>query len=766
MRLEVVKDKIERYLRKDDSHPRLVNVNNPEDAMSICEYFSIGENMIKSVADFPPGDKDENLSEDAFWNFLDKVKGAVFLTGFTSYYKFFGGDKLQDFINGIIGMSLFESHLVLICYQCEDYLAKIDPRFRQLIYIVEGQKAELPRLTFVAPNIPGTPGEKVIEGIRNAAKHIESKPSAKLFIHTAQRKSSYPLTLFTIKELNNSYEALCSIDELTKHVEKGCGTKKDWELALTGVSRHGTWSKYITSVFGSAEIWERSISDWQDFDPIKKWLYFIALKLFGVKKSWCLREASNSAKDCAGFVRGIFRSLLSVPHDDKDFWEHYEERKKLLRILGNPDDEVTDYCKMVKSKEKHVLYYLTDATQSERNLIFECLAKYSEEAGRDRTEEVLQHVYPDLHSYLQPYRFKIPLLDDYFQQYKYQKVINKIFPEFLQVVNEQAEKREFNLFLPARSSKLDAIEKKGTVVYFVDAMGVEYLSYISDLCRKQKMMANVTVCHCELPSVTSLNKEFVAVFANGGADFVPDKNGIKSLDDLKHHGKEEFDFTLNTLPTYISRELEIIKETIGKIATKLSRGDYERAVMISDHGASRLAVLNNVENKWGSVSNAEHSGRCCPVTEVDEQPPCAVEENNHWVLANYDRFKGGRKANIEVHGGATLEEVVVPIIEIVYSSEPIEIHLLSQTIKFSRRKKNAVIKVFSKTRLNNLSVEVSGLSGEYEGHSADGQTFNIELPELVKAGTYTVKVYSKNNLLESGLQFTAENTDFSEKQLL
>ena len=41
----------------------------------------------------------------------------------------------------------------------------------------------------------------------------------------------------------------------------------------------------------------------------------------------------------------------------------------------------------------------------------------------------------------------------------------------------------------------------------------------------------------------------------------------------------------------------------------------------------------------------------------------ASDGKSYWVLANYDRFKGGRKASVEVHGGASLEEVVVPVIE-------------------------------------------------------------------------------------------------------
>ena len=136
------------------------------------------------------------------------------------------------------------------------------------------------------------------------------------------------------------------------------------------------------------------------------------------------------------------------------------------------------------------------------------------------------------------------------------------------------------------------------------------------------------------------------------------------------------------------------------------------------------------------------------------------------LYANYDRFKGGRKANIEVHGGATLEEVVVPIIEIIYAPDEIEIKLLDKKVKFSRRKKDAVIRIFSKTKLDNLSIRVSGLNGEYEGKSTDGQTFIFDLPELGKKDKYTVDVYYNNNLLKSGLEFMAENTDFGERKLL
>ena len=107
----------------------------------------------------------------------------------------------------------------------------------------------------------------------------------------------------------------------------------------------------------------------------------------------------------------------------------------------------------------------------------------------------------------------------------------------------------------------------------------------------------------------------------------------------------------------------------------------EKIILTSDHGASRLAVMFGRENKFKMNSNGEHSGRCCPINELDEKPTCATEENGYWVLANYDKFAGGRLSSVEVHGGATLEEILVPVIEFTLQGANVE-------VKISPAKKN------------------------------------------------------------------------------
>ena len=71
-------------------------------------------------------------------------------------------------------------------------------------------------------------------------------------------------------------------------------------------------------------------------------------------------------------------------------------------------------------------------------------------------------------------------------------------------------------------------------------------------------------------------------------------------------------------------------------------------------------------------SDGEHAGRCCPINELDDKPDCATEANGYWVIANYDRFAGGRLSSIEVHGGATLEEILVPVIEFTLKDSTVE----------------------------------------------------------------------------------------------
>ena len=163
---------------------------------------------------------------------------------------------------------------------------------------------------------------------------------------------------------------------------------------------------------------------------------------------------------------------------------------------------------------------------------------------------------------------------------------------------------------------IESLKRKDSQLYFMDAMGVEYLSYIIAVCRELNLVTSIKVCVAELPSITSRNKEFLDLFVDADHPTV----SIKEIDDIKHHGKYDYDFYKNSkLPIHLIKELEVIRNALVKIQEDLSGGKIQRAFMIADHGASRLAVLHDTENIWEMSEKGQHSGRCCPKSDVDEK---------------------------------------------------------------------------------------------------------------------------------------------------
>ena len=412
----------------------------------------------------------------------------------------------------------------------------------------------------------------------------------------------------------------------------------------------------------------------------------------------------------------------------------------------------------------NTIYYLTDATQLEKELMFAQIGQYWSDADNSEISRILRMVYPDLAIYLSDYSYHIPLLNTYFRQYKLCKVKNRISAEFASLVLEQAEKREFNTLLEPRCSKIEQISKDKTVLYFIDALGVEYLAYITQKCHDHGLRIQTKIARCELPSITSINHDFVEIFEQAGCNRVD----IKELDDIKHRGKDDFNYETTKLPIHLMWELEIIETAIKRIRAQLESGRYSRAVILSDHGASRLAVINEKENHWEMASKGIHSGRCCPVSELDQKPDYATEENGFYCLANYDRFRGGRKANIEVHGGASLEEVTVPIIEITLKGETENIEVFIQEdfreILVSYRKK-AAIELFIGANSDDITVKVNGKTYAAVPTGND-YIYHVDMPDLKKAGTYCADVFENGNNIAENLQFTVKKEGSSERNLL
>lgn len=761
MKLNDAIAKIEKYLASSSGTPMIVDLQTKTDYDTIKTYFSVGENVFMAAAQYC--NDDECPRYDDLYHALAIDRGNVFLTGLSAFLRLLGEQAMKQHFRSLLGMSIV-GHVVVITFGCSQFLQFADQRIRQTkrVITVEGTLPTLPNIIFSNSPLSFGEGVKAFMGIHELESAAEFGNWDTVILITAKKVSLYPLSMYNLEEISSAYDILCSKDHSTSSISKDMGTDEQWKYALSLFETQSSWSSVISQEFGSTGSLAFLISSYRNFDANKKWLYYLGLQLFGAKGNLYLSDVIKNCTKYSDFSRMIFRQILAYSHTGANYQTLYQQRRLLLPIFSEQHSVVIDYCKVAQSKGKDTIFYLSDSTQPEKELIFAQLEKYGMELGEDRIKSILKTVYPDLAVYLSDYSYHIPLLDQYFKQYKLCKVTNTITDEFASVVQDQAIKREFNSLLQPRYSKTEQIAKNGAVLYFIDALGVEYLAFIVQKCMENELRTKVDLATCELPSITGFNKEFVETFEAAGCKHAD----IKKLDEIKHHGNDSFNYETTKLPIHMIWELNILEETILKIKAQLASGLYAKAVIMSDHGASRLAVIREQESRWEMGTNGVHSGRCCPISEIDQKPDFATESNGFWCLANYDRFRGSRKANIEVHGGATLEEVVVPIIEITLKGDSIEVFIQKEfeEIQVSYRKK-AAIELFIGAILNNVTVTVNGKS--YPAfQTANDFIYRIDMPDIKKVGPYKVDVFENGNKIAEDLTFTVKKEGSSERNLL
>ena len=400
----------------------------------------------------------------------------------------------------------------------------------------------------------------------------------------------------------------------------------------------------------NAEQWNEFLQDnsTEENNPAY-WRYYLRGFIGGLGNRY-LKFVFDRSANFDEYARNIFFALLELDKDDKNFREFYALRKELVKNFN--EKILNEYISTARVKGADAVYYLTDNTKPEICAAIEAVQ------GLRKIPDALLENFPTIEKYLGEYKFADGRLTDYFRRYKKIKLCNVEDAEFKADVDNFARARIYTE-LETRQTILDRLDKNAKL-YWLDALGVEFLNYINQVAIDLNLAIKIHVARAELPTLTAVNKNF---YDDWQGDKFP-KNG--ELDELKHTDKN------SAAPLYIFDEFSIIDAVLKDIQNSLQTGDDDKIILTSDHGASRLAVIYRGEN-FAMTNAGEHGGRCCKIDERDVKPPCAAEANGYFIAANYDRFKGGRLDGVEVHGGATLEEVLVPIVEISLAEEKIPI---------------------------------------------------------------------------------------------
>lgn len=691
-------------------------------------------------------------------------KGTFVLVGASQAAMLRNETAVDSLIDELLGLNI-SGHAIILLDHCKNFIDRYlqrDPRYDRRIVLVEGSTSPLPQIK-LTDNEKVCVGFKPLNGIQGLLEYMENVDDSKLQNHsvltvlTNFKTSLFRQALYSVTESTGIYDAICKKYPDLILTKMEYGSQVQWEWLFSEMRNTNTFSAYICTIFGATSNLIAHLNEiLESGEKNKLWLLWLAMQVFGVGANKYLTLILTNSDTVDTFEQSLYNELLNIKYDDPLFEKYYMERKYILDNIPENLPYIDDYCDQIGRYGKNAIRYITSGSEREKYELVKCLSIY--DYNEDELTNILKKGFPDIYCYMQRFDFdvlntQLPEADSYFRaeltnyfnQYKKQKLTNRIFDDFIAVVGDQAVNRPFMKLQP-RSSIVSKIDKDKTGFFFFDALGVEYLSYIQSKCEKYGLISEISIGHCELPSITSKNKEF--------ENTCPNVKKISDLDELKHHSVI-YDYTVCPYPIHLFRELEIIDTELRRVQAQLAQGSIQRAVIISDHGASRLAVLYGKEStsKIELAEKGVHSGRCCKI-EKDPNLSQVTYEDGYAVLANYERFKGGRAANLEVHGGAALEEVLVPIITLTRKPDNITYCFVDPVIKF-KMGQDAKIILFSNTPMKQPRIQVNGIF--YEGiFVGDKKHAEFVMPELKRTNSYEALIYDGDRNVGVTLSFSIE----------
>ena len=661
----------------------------------------------------------------------------VVLLGLGEYLALSGDTRTKDVLLELVNYNLGSAQVVLLlrCVSTQvKELVRSDKRLLESGRVAFGD--DLDTTVSFKFSDPGL-GIYEISGIKNVLKTLEAGSSGQISASTVME---FKDSILPVQRVKDSYEAISR--KLNMYVvPKACGTEEMWEKLLLQLRDKKFKIEEIFSDYGFPGYQDADFYELLYRDEYESWLFYVYLMVNA--KSYdgkYLGYVLKKSKGIESFKRNVMNAIIGISHVDPGFSMFYNERKKLLS--NYPEPEMASFVSENRENADESVYKLTDNTLVERQEVIIWIACHG-------IPDNLTVIYPDLAAYMKKYSFSGKNLDPvfaarltaYFEKYKELKLRNLITEEFSNEVDRLARERIYNR-LPSRDELVKQAYCKSTQLFWIDALGVEYLSYIIELAKRRGLKIQVEIGRALLPTITCENSNF---FKNWPEESRHPKE--EELDEIKHKDKGGYYYSAKTpYPIHLAKELEIIERAVNDIATTLGLRKYDRVVIASDHGASRLAVLKNKEEKYETDTKGEHSGRCCKFfSDCDLPFAISEEERGYIVLADYGRFKGSRAANVEVHGGASLEEVVVPLITLSLNDSSIVVSIIDEEKIKADYKTGIQISLYvNKAIRDTLSLGYG--NKRYSSERIDDNHYAVKIPDIKRAGTYPADVYIGKDL--------------------
>ena len=429
------------------------------------------------------------------------------------------------------------------------------------------------------------------------------------------------------------------------------------EFLLSKSAENGqSAEKYLEGLFGTGNINTRlALKRLLELSNDTLWQAHIWLLYRRLPSDSCIAKVISSNVTRDNILRKYVVDTAIAVITDINSKKYAAERAEALKAIGSDYESlIVEFIGQTKEMGD-ALQFLNCGTNAER---VEIVRRASKEDLSYGLPNQYAELFPTLADYFSiAFEYEDDETTAYFSEYRRFKVSSSITDSFV--------KRAFDFVVsktyPTRDAVMAELQTQSDVALLVvDAMGAEYMPLLLALAKRRGMnIESQTVVTAKLPTETVFNP-----VKWDEARMLPE---IKSIDNIVHNGAAKHEASIperNFAETLRIFETEIM----NRIADGLTR--FARVVVTADHGASRLAVIAHNEGKGTTLpwEGQPDDWRYSLAPQGVPRPPELEQEyfpetkKTYWIVRGYNRLpKMGGKL-YELHGGATLEERLVPVV--------------------------------------------------------------------------------------------------------
>ena len=700
-------ESLKNYLKQDAARVtlnpvRFINVDSMPMWIEVKKFlFSLTDESIR-LSKYCEGD-DTTPNINRVSSVLKNVDKNQFVTPLSEYLRIIP-ERAESIIQRFIKADYQNNatgklRIYFLMYRMKSLLKSLtldDPRTKDCLVIFETNEESDYKLTIVQKELNvSLPGNE-INGFKNYLEYWEANPDKPLILYTENAIHFEKNHFFDdVNVLVTSYDILKYQFGIPSTVYEEHGTESDWNELVKLVIKEGSFSDAFCTALTINKYTSSLFKKWSSYSEFQRWLLWLWTRL-QAGKSYEIEIAKN-CNSFKLFIDELYCGIIKLINHN-NYYIAYEERKNVLSSMQTvPTERFWNEINSLKDITS-VLSCLTSLTDIERKAIFDIISKV-EFNNRNIVLPILKYVYPQLFYYLNydinPNVANLSLQHEvYLKEYKWLKVTDTITKDFVERVKQIALEKGASVFkLQSRNHYVTEHYDNQTAILFVDGMGIEYIDYLSYLfsnLNDQQYSVTFEAGYCTLPSITEVNKDFM----NGRNVIEPP---VRELDELKHAN--------NVHPESLIKQLKILDELKNRVLGLLV-GNIHRIIITSDHGTSRLAVkirntgMDNAIPKPENISVYKY-GRFCEGTDDEPKYPTAINYNDKLIFADYSRFIQSGAPIDEIHGGASLEEWIVPVITVEHLSTNVSTVIVIKPI-------NTKLKPEIGTRRVKVSFKVSG----------------------------------------------------------